>query len=292
MVGPRFILLVSVLVLHTSSCCSEANDAEYQNELAEEAQARIRHLKQRLFQVKDPMSAKHRELQAALSKSHRDLDNIRLLKRGLSHVSVMKIAAMQHELDAKREAMRRDGTPITAEQRQDVTELAQRIQVLKREALAPVTNRVLPTGQPLEFQIQALAEKLEQTQADKINEKRGLRQQINDLRVMRVGQLERYIERDMKLLQGYRLQLQNPDLGPLYQALYHEKIEAAYATMASHQKELENFRYQLTEHEVRATSYQRRCLCGVHIHTSSPHPACSSLGSRAFVLRTDKTSII
>ena len=247
---PILLLLLLFLVVHNYGCCNGTNDAAYQNELAEEAQSRIRHLKQRLFQVKDPMSAEHRELQAALSKAHRDLDNIRLLKRGLSHVSVMKIAAIQHELDAKRETMRSNHSPITTEQRQEVNELAQRIQALKREALAPVTNTLLPTGQPLEFQIEALTAKLEQTPAENIDEKRGLRQQIDDLRVLRVGQLERYIERDMKLLQGYRLQLQNPDLGPLYQALYREKIEAAYATMASHQKELESFRHQLTEHEV------------------------------------------
>ena len=106
---------------------STTSEYSYEEQLAMEAQARLRRLRRKLGLLSDESSVEYKNTLSLIDKSRRDLENIRRLKRGVSHIQASRIVALQHELDEKRAAMH-DG-PITGDQRQEVADLANKIQV-------------------------------------------------------------------------------------------------------------------------------------------------------------------
>lgn len=255
----------------TAMAAQHVANLHYENQLAEEKQLEIRRLRQQINILRresketEKKNSKRRasdtslveeqererakkinELTRTLTKARRNLDNIRLLKRGVSHVNLVGIAAIQHELDDKRDAMRQPGS-ISQNQRDEVTALAHKLHKLKAAALLP-SGSLSAARKPIEEQIKDTENQLIKSQD--LQEKKILLNKIQDLRTARERELEAHIQKDMKLLQSYRLRLADDTLTELYRNLYREKIDAAYEVLQMHQLELQKFKAQLTNVEI------------------------------------------
>jgi len=281
MLGRALLLFICMCLL--VGVHANFNDMKYENLLAEELQLKIRRLRQKLNLVEDPDSKEHSELTAALNKASRDLGNVRLLKKGVSALNAMHITALQHELDENREIMRREGN-ITSEQRLKVGKLAQQIQALKHLALVP-PNNILPTGQPLDIQLETLFDRLERSRT--LEDKRQIREQIMQLRRLRIKQMNEYIDNDMALIQGYRRQIAVEGLSDELVNLYQEKIDAAYETMKSHQQELNDIRHMLTSEEKEHNLRMRAHIAALRVEQSQ---LVDKSAKKALQERIDKLS--
>ena len=268
------LLLIGCLCWSCTDGSLGAKELAYQEELAVEAQYKIRRLRQKLNLLDAESTTQFRDLSAQLTKERRDLDNIRLLKKGLSKVGVVKIAALQQEMDDKRAAMKASGA-ITEEQRNEVARLAQKIQALKKEAFLPVSNQILANGKPLQAQIQDSLDDLERS--TDLAEKREIRRRIDDLRALRLQQLERYVSKDLEILQALRRHLTDIDLSALYRNFYREKVEAAYQTLVRHEQELAAFRSELTPDEIEYNNRIRSQINSLRLQQKkSPDPQHTS----------------
>lgn len=226
----------------------DTHDKDYLLDLAIEKQHSIRRLRRQINLSKDTQSEAHALLQLKLSKTRHDLDNIRLLQKGLSGTQMLRLTALQHELDEKRAALDRSNN-ITNEKRREVALLAQQILKLKQEMLLSSHNGIPKSGFSLEHQIQDTFNALEKaTTIEKISK---LREKIYILRRARVKQLEKYIDHDSKLVQGYRIQLSSGNLDTLHTAVYREKVEAAHNMISSHKHELARFMRNLSSEEIK-----------------------------------------